>query len=169
MSNARQPFGRVDRILARLDFGWNVIGSNLTYIEDHGLWGERFRPGGPHALWIVGHLAFYARGSLKLYRSLPKNPLDKWKDLFGNGCPCFDDLERYPSPQTIRDELMKGREAIRASIAGFTGADLDRPVSNERLAIRDWQSQVEFMIWHESHHAAQLGAIANNHRDSVAS
>ena len=40
-------------------------------------------------------------------------------------------------------------------------------MSNERLAIRDWQSQIEFMIWHESHHAAQLGAIANSHRGTV--
>ena len=169
MSNARPPFGRVDRILARLDFGWSVTGNHLAYIEDHGLWGERFRPGGPHGLWIAGHLAFYEGGSLRLYRRLAKNRLDGWKDHFSNGSPCLDELARYPSPETVLRELKDGRKAIRETIAGFTDADLDTPVSNERLAIRDWQSQIEFMVWHESHHAAQLGAIANNHRDSVAS
>ncbi len=168
MSKARPPFGRLERILARLDFSWSVTGNHLTYIEEHGLWAERFRPGGPHGLWIAGHLAFYERGSLKLYQGLEKNSLGDWGSFFGNGCPCSDDLGLYPAPETVRGELTSGRKAIRESIAAFTDADLDRPVTNERLAIRDWQSQIEFMIWHESHHAAQLGAIANSHRDSVA-
>ena len=44
---------------------------------------------------------------------------------------------------------MEGRAAVRESIAAFSPADLDRPVANERLAIRDRQSQIEFLIWHD--------------------
>ena len=91
------------------------------------------------------------------------------KDLFGNGSPCLDDLTNYPTPEHIHKELLEGRAAIRETIAMFGNADLDRPVSNERLAIRDLQSQIEFLIWHDSHHAAQLGAIVNNHKAESAS
>lgn len=166
MSNARASFGRLERILARVDFTWRVSGSQLDYIVEHGLWSTRFRPGGPHGLWIAGHLAFYERGALRLYRGLDSHPLGEWKDLFGNGSPCLDDLTCYPEPAHVHAELMEGRAAVRESIAALGPADLDRPVSNERLAIRDLQSQIEFLVWHDSHHAAQLGAIVNNHKGS---
>ena len=168
MSNAQAPYGRLERILGRVDFTWRVSGGHLDYIARRGLWSNRFRPGGPHGLWIAGHLAFYERGALRLYRGLESHPLGNWKSLFGNGSPCLDDLSSYPSPETILDELKEGREAVRECIAGFSDGDLDRPVSNDRLAIRDWQSQIEFMTWHDSHHAAQLGAIVNTHKESVA-
>ena len=167
MNRAREPYGRLERILARLDFSWRVSGLQFEYIVDHGLWSCRFRPGGPHGMWIAGHLAFYERGALKLYQRLDENPLAHWKDLFGNGSPCLDDLSSYPAPEAVMGELQQGRAAVRESIAGFSAADLDRPASNERLAIRDVQSQIEFLIWHDSHHAAQLGAIVNNHKGAV--
>ena len=167
MSASARHYGRLDRILARLDFSWRVSGTQFDYIAEHSLWGTRFRPGGPHGLWIAGHLAFYERGALRLYERLGANPLEDWKDLFGNGSPCLDDLSAYPDPGHILDELRKGREAVRESIACFSDGDLDRPVSNERLAIRDVQSHVEFTVWHDSHHAAQLGGIVNTHKDSV--
>ncbi len=166
MSNTNAPYGRLERILARVDFSWGVSGSQFEYIAAHGLWSTRFRPGGPHGLWIAGHLAFYERGGLKLYRGLESHPLGHWQDVFGNGSPCLDDLASYPEPGQILDELKQGRAAVRETIAAFTAADLDRPVANERLAIRDVQSQIEFMMWHDSHHAAQLGAIVNTHKGS---
>ncbi len=166
MSNAQAPFGRLERILARLDFAWRVSGSQLDYIGEHGLWMNRFRPGGPHALWIGGHLAFYESGALKLYQELDASPLAEWKELFGNGSPSLDEPSHYPSPSEILGELKRGRKAVQASIAGLGDEDLDRPVENQRLAIRDLQSQIEFMIWHDSHHAAQLGAIVNNFKQS---
>ena len=168
MTNAKAPYGRLERILARLDFTWRVSGSQLEHIAQHGLWSTRFRPGGPHGLWIAGHLAFYERGALKLYRGLDRHPLGDWKDLFGNGSPCLDDLASYPAPEYIHEKLTEGRAAVRESIAAFSPVDLDRPVANERLAIRDMQSQIEFLIWHDSHHAAQLGAIVNSHKDGSA-
>lgn len=167
MQDSRSGFSRLERLLARLDFSWQVSQSQLAYIAEHGLWGRRFRPGGPHGLWIAGHLAFYERGSLRLYRGLQHHPLADWKDLYGNGSPCLDNLAAYPPAGRIHDELVGGREAVRATIAAFSDSDLDRPVSNERLAIRDWQSQIEFMIWHDAHHGAQLGAIVNSHRDDT--
>ena len=168
MSNARAPFGRLERILARLDFAWGVSGPQLDYIRGHDLWMNRFRPGGPHALWIGGHLAFYESGALRLYQGLDTHPLADWKELFGNGSPSPDEPSHYPSPQEILGQLQQGRQAIRACVARFGNEDLDRPVENERLAIRDLQSQIEFMIWHDSHHAAQLGAIINNFKQRQA-
>lgn len=161
MSDGEAPYGRLGRVLARLDFTWRVSGSQLDYIGWHDLWMARFRMGGPHALWIAGHLAFYEAGALRLYRNLENHPLEGWKSLFGNGSPSLDDSSQYPSASDILGKLRAGRAAVRETIAGLAEADLDRPVSNERLAIRDIQSQIEFLVWHDSHHAAQLGAIVN--------
>ena len=164
MSSGTAPYARLERILARLDFTWTVSGGQLDYIAEHRLWSTRFRPGGPHGLWIAGHLAFYERGALRFHKGLDSNPLGHWKDLFSNGSPSLDDMGGYPDPATIFDELKRGRADLRECIAAYGDADLDRTVSNERLAIRDAQSQIEFLIWHDSHHAAQLGAIVNTHK-----
>ncbi len=161
------PYGRLERVLARTDFAWRVSGTQFDYIAEHGIWTNRFRPGGPHGLWIAGHLAFYEAGSLRLYKELESNPLGDWKELFGNGSPCLDDLSHYPDPSSVYERLSSGRRALREVIAGLSDEDLDRPTTNERLSIRDLQSQIEFMAWHDSHHAAQLGAIVNMHKDSL--
>ena len=161
------PYGRLERVLARIDFAWRVSRAQFDYIAQQGIWSNRFRPGGPHALWIAGHLALYEAGALGLYRELESDPLKGWKDLFGNGSPCLDDLSRYPDPSSVYQRLASGRREGRDLIAGYSDADLDRPASNERLAIRDVQSQIEFMAWHDSHHAAQLGAIVNLHKDRL--
>ena len=168
MSNADAPYGRLARILARVDFTWRVSGSHVDYIAEHGIWTNRFRPGGPHGLWITGHLAYYEAGALSLYTGIEGNPLSDWKRLFGNGSPCLDDLSSYPDPASIRERLRSGRRVAREAIAGLSDADLDRSVDLERLAIRDIQSQIEFLAWHDSHHAAQLGGIVNTHKDSLA-
>lgn len=167
MSAAQGPYGRLERILARLDFSWSRSRMHLDYLARHGMLSRRFRPGGPHGLWIAGHLAFYERGALRLYRSLDRHSLAEWKDLFANGSPCLDDLSRYPDAKVVLGELQSGREEVRKTVEGFSDADLDRPVSNERLAIRDLQSHIEFVVWHDSHHAAQLGAIVNSHKDEL--
>ncbi len=168
MSNEGASYGRLERLLDRVDFTWRASATKLTYIAENGLWMSRFRPGGPHGLWIAGHLAFYEGGARKLYQDLDQNPVGHWKDLFANGSVCRDDPGQYPDPSSIFAALQRGRDENRASIALLTEAQLDSPVTNERLAIRDLQSQIEFMVWHDSHHGAQLGAIVNNHKDAQA-
>ena len=172
MSSAEGSYGRLERVLARLDFAWRASGTQLAYVDEHGIWSTRFRPGGPHGLWIAGHLAFYEGGALKLYGQFESNPVEEWKELFRNGSACRDDLSGYPDPAEVLARLRDGRSKAREAIASMTDADLDRALErnprSERLAIRDIQSQIEFMIWHDSHHAAQLGAIANTHKASLA-
>ena len=165
MSEGQAPYGRLERILDRVDFAWGASGSMLRYIGEQGIWMQRFRPGGPHGLWIAGHLAFYEAGAFRLYEGLEGNPLADWKERFGNGSECLDDSSRYADPSGILDTLLQGREKLRRSIEALSEAGLDRPVpENARLRIRDVQSQIEFMVWHDSHHAAQLGAIVNTHK-----
>ena len=166
MSDGGSSYGRLQRILDRVGFAWRASRSKLEYVAEHGLWMSRFRPGGPHALWIAGHLAFYEGGARKLYQGLDHNPLGDWKDLFANGSECYDDPGKYPAPEQLLAELGRGRDEVLAAIAGMSDAQLDSPVVNERLAIKDVQSQIEFMVWHDAHHDAQLGAIVNNHKAS---
>lgn len=161
------PYNRMSRILARLDFSWGASGSKLGYIAKNGLWMSRFRPGGPHALWIAGHLSYYEGAARKLYEGLDSNPLEDWKGLFGNGSPCLDDAAAYPDPASVLETLKSGRSMTRSAIASLSELDLDRTVLNERLAIQDLQSQIEFLIWHDAHHGAQLGAIVSEYKDSL--
>ena len=168
MNDSPAPYGRLERLLDRVDFTWNVSGSLFRYIGEQGLWMTRFRPGGPHGLWIAGHLAYYEAGTLRLYTGLDANPLASWKERFGNGSDCLDDPTAYSDPAGILDLLEKGRGANREAISAMNDADLDASVpANERLKIRDVQSQIEFMVWHDSHHAAQLGAIVNTYKQSL--
>ncbi len=167
MTDAQAPYSRLDRILDRLDFAWRATGSRIDYIHRNGLWMERFRPGGPHALWIAGHLSFYEAGGRRLYLRLERHPLGDWAELFGKDSRCLDDRGAYPSPESVLETLQAGRAQARAAIAELADADLDRPVRNERLAIRDVQSQIEFMVWHDAHHGGQLGAIISNHKDAL--
>ena len=167
MENEGSPYGRLERLLDRVGFSWRATGSKLEYVAEHGLWMNRFRPGGPHALWIAGHLAFYEGGARKLYQGLEHNPLGQWKDLFANGSECHDDAGRYPDSAEIISELQRGREESLAAIAGLSDEQLDAPVVNERLAIKDLQSNIEFMVWHDAHHGAQLGAIVSDHKASL--
>lgn len=164
MSAEGASYGRLQRVLDRVSFTWGASGTKLAYVAEHGLWMNRFRPGGPHALWIAGHLAFYEGGARKLYQGLEHNPLGHWKDLFANGSECYDEPKKYPDPEQLLAELERGRQEALAAISGLSDAQLDSPVVNERLKIRDLQSQIEFMVWHDAHHDAQLGAIVNNHK-----
>lgn len=165
MTENQAHYGRLERLLDRIDFTWRASGSLLHYVSEHGIWMRRFRPGGPHGLWIAGHLAFYEAGLLSVQTRSDANPLADWKASFGNGSECLDDVARYADPTGILNRLESGRSALREWVSGLSEADLDRAVpENERLKIRDVQSQLEFMVWHDSHHAAQLGAIVNNHK-----
>lgn len=167
MNETQAPYGRLERLLDRIDFTWRASGLNLHYIDEQGIWMQRFRPSGPHGLWIAGHLAFYEAGVFSVQTQSEGNDLADWKALFGNGSECFDDPTRYADPTGILNRLESGRAALRERVASYSEADLDRPVSeNARLKIRDVQSQLEFMVWHDSHHAAQLGAIVNNHKSA---
>lgn len=167
MNETQAPYGRLERLLDRIDFTWRASGLNLHYIDEQGIWMQRFRPSGPHGLWIAGHLAFYEAGVFSVQTQSEGNDLADWKALFGNGSECFDDPARYADPTGILNRLESGRAALRERVASYSEADLDRPVSeNARLKIRDVQSQLEFMVWHDSHHAAQLGAIVNNHKSA---
>ena len=169
MNDPKAPYGRIERLVDRVDFAWQVSGSLLRYIGGEGLWMTRFRPGGPHGLWIAGHLTYYEAGALKLYTGLDSHPLADWKERFGNGRECLDDPAAYSDPAGILTMLEEGREAIRKVISAMSDADLDASVPpNERLRIRDVQSQIEFLIWHDSHHAAQLGAIVNTYKQGLA-
>ena len=159
---------RTQRILDRLDFAWSASGNLAKFVVDEGIGMRRFRPGGPHGVWIVGHLAFYERHALSLYKGLGSSPLAGWKERFGNGSECLDDTAAYDDPASILATLKEGRQLIRDTIEGMSDSDLDRAVpANERLKIRDVQSHIEFMIWHDSHHAAQLGAVVNMHNQEL--
>ena len=127
---------------------------------------EPIPSGGPHALWIAGHLAFYEGGARKLYQGLEHNPSGTGRTCLPTAANATTSRTNIPIPSSCWPNWRVGRKEALAAIAGLSDAQLDSPVVNDRLAIKDLQSQIEFMVWHDAHHDAQLGAILNNHKAS---
>ena len=159
MSKEAAPYTRLGRILALMDFSWGRTQRMLDRVGELDAWMNRFRPGGPHALWIAGHLAYVEAGSLARYTGA-EHALASWKDLFGNGSETVDDAARYPAVAEVSAALRDVRARYREYVAGLADADLDRAdIAVSRLPVQDLHSHVGFMIWHDGHHGAQLQGI----------
>ena len=116
MSKEAAPYTRLGRILALMDFSWGRTQRMLDRVGELDAWMNRFRPGGPHALWIAGHLAYVEAGSLARYTGA-EHALASWKDLFGNGSETVDDAARYPAVAQVSAALRD----VRARVPGIRG------------------------------------------------
>jgi len=170
MSEEGAPYTRLGRITALMDFTWGRTQRMLDQVGELDAWMNRYRPGGPHALWIAGHLAVVEAGALKRYTGAAENPLAHWNDLFGNGSETVDDPAHYPPVAEVLSTLKDARAKYREYLSALSDADLDRAdISIDHLPVRDLQSHVGFMLWHDSHHGAQLQGIAKTAEAAKAS
>ncbi len=168
MNNEAAAYTRLGRILALMDFSWGRTGRLLDRVGELDVWMRRFRPGGPHALWIAGHLAQVEDGALARYTGA-QPALASWKDMFGNGSETFDDAARYPPVDEVSSRLRDARTRYRQYVAGLADADLDRPYSGAgHLPVRDLHAHISFMLWHDSHHGAQLQGIVKTAEETGA-
>ena len=159
MRNETAPYTRLGRILALMDFSWARTERLLERVGELDVWMNRSRPGGPHALWIAGHLAYVEAGSLARYTGA-ESALASWQDAFGNGSETFDDAARYPPAADVLARLRDARAQYRQYVAGLSAADLDRAdIASNRLPVQDLHSHISFMLWHDGHHGAQLQGI----------
>ncbi len=169
MSKETAPYTRLDRILTLMDFSWGRTQRMLDRISELDAWMHRFRPGGPHALWIAGHLAYVEAGALARYTGVDGHARASWKELFGNGSETVDDASRYPLASEVSAGLKDTRARYREYVAGLSDADLDRAdIVSNRLPVQDLHSHIGFMIWHDGHHGAQLQGIAKTAEEASA-
>ena len=167
MSEQASNYTRLGRILARMDFTWGVTLRTAKSVAKNDAWLQRYRPGGPHALWILGHLAYIESGALKRYTKAEVNPLLHWKELFDGGTEPVDDLAHYPPASEVLETFESARTRLREYVSQLSDSELDEVDVIDRIAVRDRQSHIEFMLWHDAHHGAQLAGIAATAKDQA--
>jgi len=85
----------------------------------------RATPGGPHTLWILGHLAFVEGLVVDHFAFGDDNPLASWDSAF-DGDAVADGPADFPSFDVTLERVRGMRTATLVRIDPLTEADLDR-------------------------------------------
>lgn len=81
--------------------------------------------GGPHTLWVLGHLAYIEGLVIGSFMRGEANPLAGWADPF-DGAEVSLDPADYPSFDTVLRSCREARETTLAVLGDLTEAELDR-------------------------------------------
>ncbi len=115
--------------------------------------------GGPHPLWLVGHLAVVEAGVPNILMG-KESPLAEWSPLFGRGVEPSDDASIYPSFSEVVAAFKKYRAANMEHFAMLTEADLNKPTANPPAGLEQhfatWGSTYLFVGIHLIAHRGQL-------------
>jgi len=117
-------------------------------------------PGGNHATWVIGHIAFNDDNFLVGLGGGDAQVPALWKDVFGAGSTVTNDATAYPS----RSELLSQFESRRNDLLSFF-----KNLPPDRLTAdvpEPWQvfgktpaHVMNSLAWHEGLHAGQLTVI----------
>ena len=82
------------------------------------------RNGGPHTLWILGHLAYIETLVIRTFMLGETNPLAEWETVF-DGDDVSSDLRKYPPFDEVLAKCRDMREMTCSLIGSFSEIDLD--------------------------------------------
>jgi uncharacterized protein YndB with AHSA1/START domain len=85
--------------------------------------------GGPHPLWVMGHLALVEGGFRHVAFDQP-NPVADWQDLFGRGTQPSDDASNYPPFDEVVERWRQLRAENLELLDATDPADFDNPCVN---------------------------------------
>jgi hypothetical protein len=148
-----------DRSLAALDFARQCTRRLLedfpTEMAAYQLAGE-----GPHALWILGHLAVsdeWIEGMIAPFESrLPKS----YKMHFGHQSTPHRDADAYPLFHEVIAHFEASRKQLISAVHSATDDQLLRQLGDEGVGFaNDPLDAVTKTAWHEGWHAGQLSRI----------
>lgn len=86
-------------------------------------------PGGNHALWIYGHLAYCEGLIARQFLLGEPNELADWAPIFGPGSRPEEDADSFPAWDEIAAKFRLGRDQTLAWLAVHDDDDLDAPCS----------------------------------------
>ncbi|MDA8015955.1 MAG: DinB family protein [Thermoanaerobaculia bacterium] len=115
--------------------------------------------GGPHTLWILGHLAYIEGLVVRWFMLGQLNPLAEWNELF-DGAEVSDDASRYPPFDRVLTRCREMRQETLAVLDSLTETDLDRtcaeaPEGHEDL-FGTYRHCLQFVADHWYMHRGQL-------------
>ena len=84
--------------------------------------------GGPHTLWVLGHLAYIEGLVTRTFMLGEPNPFADWEDPF-DGAEVSLNPEDYPPFDTVLERCHGARAATLTLLDGLEEAELDQPGS----------------------------------------
>ena len=119
-------------------------------------------PGGNHAMWNVGHIA-YSDANLHYLMFDSDNPLAEWKPLFNGGTEPSDDAAIYPSYDQVIEQARKMHERNTRHFSTLTDADLADASANSPKGFEHIFGTIGSCLTltslHPMHHHGQLAVI----------
>jgi hypothetical protein len=119
-------------------------------------------PGGNHAMWNVGHIAF-SDANLHYVMFGGDNPLADWKPLFAGGAEPSDDASIYPSYDEVLEQLAKMHARNTKRFSELTDADLADTSANSPEGFEQIFGTIGSCLTvtglHPMHHRGQLAVI----------
>lgn len=115
--------------------------------------------GGPHTLWVLGHLAYIERLVTHAFLHGEPNPLAAWEAAF-DGDDVSADPADYPSFDDALSAFVAARDATLELVDSLTEADLDRAAARTppgfEAEFGTWRSCLQYLADHTYMHRGQL-------------
>lgn len=117
-------------------------------------------PGGNHALWTLGHLAWTDEFFLVELSGEPAELPDGWAGKFGTGSTPVTDAKAYPSYKEVRQIASDVRDRIAQWYEGSLIEEMSAPPPDGLKDLAKDIGQVMFVIaTHEAMHSGQLAVV----------
>ena len=115
--------------------------------------------GGPHTLWVLGHLAYIETQIVRTFVLGEPNPLAHWEPVF-DGADVSGDARDFPPFDETLAKCREVREATLTLLATLTEADLDRPAAQIPKGYEDtfgtYRQCLQYVADHTYMHRGQL-------------
>ena len=148
----------LETALHTLEFGRGVFLKLLDSIPAKNLTTPAV-PGGNHALWIAGHIAWTDDYFVVSLGGAPGLP-EAWAGHFGMGSAPRDDPASYPPLAEVKRVLAERRGAFVAILKGMDDAKLASPSPPALAFTGPRHSMIPgSAAWHEGMHAGQLTVV----------
>lgn len=153
---------RLEIAIKQIEFARQYTLGLINDLQD----GDWFRiPGGvTHVAWQVAHLAMAEYG-LCLFRIRGRRDEDlrlmssEFRKAFSKGSTPNPDPAANPTPNEIREVLVRVHEQSLKELAGYAEPQLDTPVDEPHAVFATKLGAVFFCSAHEMMHAGQIGLI----------
>lgn len=155
---ARHPGLLLENGLFRLDFARRVTLALLADVP-FDRWCLQPIPGANHAMWIAGHLAaiddFFLVQVGGRTSALPAG----WNELFATGSKPIADLDIYPAPGVVLQELADRRADLQSWFRSLTETELQAPLPAGMRFAANLAELMPSVAWHEAWHGGQLSLV----------
>jgi len=144
--------------LFRLDFARRVT---LAMLEDvpFDRWCLQPVADANHAMWITGHLAaiddFFLVNVGGRTSALPAG----WTALFATGSKPVADLDAYPAPEVLMQQLAARREDLKSWFRSLGEEELLSPLPAGMRFAANLAELMPSVAWHEAWHGGQLSLV----------